>query len=75
VDASAQGGFGKRLEAAVVRAGAVFKDGDDASGPCAIGVFADVLGYGVAGFAEFGGEQRRGAGFLVREFGCAWRSG
>ena len=39
------------------RAGAVFKDCHDAVGLAAIGVFADVFGDGVAGFAEFRSEQ------------------
>jgi hypothetical protein len=33
------------------RAGAVFKDGYDSVGLAAIGIFADVFGDGVAGFA------------------------
>ncbi len=39
-------------------AGAVLEDGDDAIGLRAVRIFADVLGDGVSGFAEFGGEKR-----------------
>ena len=40
-------------------AGAVLEDADDAEGVGAVGVEADVVGDGVAGFAECGGERWR----------------
>ena len=50
-------------------AGAVFEDADDAIGAGAVGVEADVVGDGVAGGAEIGGEEGGGVGFEVGELG------
>ncbi len=50
-------------------AGAVLQDADNAESLGAVGVFADVLGDGVAVFAEGGGEDRGGAGLVVGELG------
>ena len=50
-------------------AGAVLEDGDDSIGLAAVGIFADVFGDGVAGFAELRGEQGGGVFLEVRELG------
>jgi hypothetical protein len=43
-------------------------EGDDAEGLHVVGIFADVVGDGEGGLAEFGGEDGGGARFLVGEF-------
>ena len=48
---------------------AVLEDGDDSVGLAAVGIFADVFGNGVAGFAQFLGEQGGGVLFVMRELG------
>lgn len=50
-------------------AGTVFEDSDDAEGVGAIGIEADVVGDGVAGFSEGIGECGGGLGFVVGELG------
>ena len=50
-------------------AGAVFEQADDAEGVGAIRVEADVVGYGVAGFAEGVGEESGGLLLVVGELG------
>ncbi len=51
------------------RAGAVFEEGDDTEGVGAVGVDADVVGDGVAGVAEGGGEDGGGALLVMGELG------
>ena len=50
-------------------AGAVLEDGDDAVGLRSIRIDADMIGHGIAGLAQFGGEEGCGAVFKVGELG------
>jgi hypothetical protein len=68
---------GKRVEIGADeqrRAVAVLEDGDDSEGLAAVGIFADVFGDGVAGFAQLFGEQRRCVFLVVRELGVGMDS-